>query len=63
MLWRQAQKQKVGMQQEIDALDKVVAAASEELNKSREDLEDVSNRLEESQAAFGKSNCRKRTAV
>lgn len=50
-----AQKQKAGMQQEIDALDKVVAAASEELNKSREDLEDVSNRLEESQAALEKA--------
>lgn len=50
-----AQKQKVGMQQEIDALDKVVAAASEELNKSREDLEDVSNRLEESQVALEKA--------
>lgn len=50
-----AQKQKVSMQQEIDALDKVVAAASEELNKSREDLEDVSNRLEESQAALEKA--------
>ncbi|MCJ7855806.1 peptidoglycan DD-metalloendopeptidase family protein [Lachnospiraceae bacterium NSJ-143] len=42
--------QQVTVQQEIDALDKVVAAASEEYNRSKEDLEEVSARLEESQA-------------
>ena len=45
-----AKQQQLSLQQEIDAFDQVVAAASEEYNKSVEDLEDVSNRLEQSEA-------------
>ncbi len=45
-----AKQQQLTLQQEIDAFDQVVSAASEEYNKSLEDLNEVSSRLEQSEA-------------
>jgi len=46
----EAKKNQVSMKQEIDAMDHLVVAASEEYNKSLEDLEEVKGRLAQSEA-------------
>ncbi len=50
-----AKQQQLTLQQEIDAFDQVLAAASEEYDKSLEDLNDVSGRLEQSEAELEKA--------
>ena len=50
-----AKQQQLTLQQEIDAFDQVLSAASEEYDKSLEDLNDVSGRLEQSEAELEKA--------
>ncbi len=54
-----AKAQQLSVMEELDALDKVVAAASEELNRSKEDLEEVTTRLNESQAQLDEATAKR----
>ena len=54
-----AKEQQLSLQQEIDAFDQVVAAASAEYNKSLDDLNEVSGRLEQSEAELAEATAEK----